>query len=181
MLTFSLSLRTTRCQAPRHPTPMSSDFSRPELPEKGIVSGLADEDRALLSNYGEFLPLQPGQPVITEGHEQDALFYVISGVLHVHTDTANRRVLIGRIEAGESFGEVNLFDPGVASASVTAQEFTQIWKTTRTDIEAYVTAYPEAGARLMSGILTLMSRRLRGMIGRIAAKELEADFHEFWH
>lgn len=160
---------------------MSSEFSRPELPALGIVSGLADEDRALLSNYGEFLPLQPGQSVITEGNEQDALFYVISGVLHVHTDTANRRVLIGRIESGESFGEVNLFDPGVASASVTAQDFTQIWKTTRADIESFVSAYPEAGARLMAGVITLMSRRLRTMISRIAAKEMEADFHEFWH
>jgi CRP-like cAMP-binding protein len=160
---------------------MSSDFSRPELPAKGIVSGLADEDRALLSNYGEFLPLQPGQSVIIEGNEQDALFYVISGVLHVHTDTANRRVLIGRIEAGESFGEVNLFDPGVASASVTAQEFTQIWKATRTEIDAFISAYPEAGARLMSGIITVMSRRLRAMNSRIVAKEMEADFHEFWH
>jgi CRP/FNR family transcriptional regulator, cyclic AMP receptor protein len=160
---------------------MSSDFSRPELPAKGIVSGLADEDRALLSDYGEFLPVQPGEPLILEGNEQDALFYVISGVLHVHTDTANRRVLIGRIESGETFGEVNLFDPGVASASVTAQDFTQIWKTTRADIEAFVTAYPAAGARLMAGIITLMSRRLRTMIGRIASKEIVADFHEFWH
>jgi len=160
---------------------MSSDFSRPELPAKGIVSGLADEDRALLSNYGEFLPGQSGQTIIIEGHEQDALFYVISGVLHVHTDTANRRVLIGRIEPGEAFGEVNLFDPGVASASVTAQDFTQIWKATRADLDAYVNAYPEAGGRLMAGILTLMSRRLRTMISRIASKEMEADFHELWH
>ena len=52
---------------------------------------------------------------------------------------------------------------------------------TRADLDAYVSAYPEAGGRLMAGILTLMSRRLRTMISRIASKEMEADFHELWH
>lgn len=159
---------------------MSTDFSRPELPAEGIVASLAEEDRSLLSNYGEFLPIQAGDTVIAEGNEQDSLFFIISGVLHVHTDAPNRRTLIARIEAGETIGEVNLFDPGTASASVTAQEFSQVWRANRDDIEAFVAAYPEAGARLLASLITLMSRRIRRMNERLAAKEIEADFHEFW-
>jgi len=160
---------------------MSTDFSRPELPAKGIVAEMADEDRSLLSNYGEFLPIAAGQTVIHEGRDQDSLFFIISGVLHVHTDAPNRRTLIARIEAGETIGEVNLFDPGTASASVTAQEFAQVWRANREDVDAFVSAYPEAGARLLAGLVTLMSRRIRRMNERLAAKEIEADFHEFWH
>ncbi|MFD0892034.1 cyclic nucleotide-binding domain-containing protein [Luteolibacter ambystomatis] len=160
---------------------MSTDFSRPELPAQGIVAALADEDRSLLSNYGEFLPVQPGQTIISEGNAQDSLYFVISGVLHVHTDSQTRRTLIARAEAGETLGEVNVFDPGTASASVTAQDFTQVWRANREDIDAFVTAYPEAGARLLAALVTLMSRRIRRMNERLAAKELESEFHDFWH
>ena len=39
---------------------MNDQFNRPELPSIGILSLMQDEDRALLSNYGEFIPGHPG-------------------------------------------------------------------------------------------------------------------------
>jgi CRP-like cAMP-binding protein len=158
-----------------------SSLNRPELPPLGIVAGLADEDRALLTNYGEFLPAHPEQLIIAEGHPQDALYFVVSGVLHVHTEVEKRTILIARIEAGETIGEVNAFDPGTASASVTAKEFSQIWKASRSDIDAFVTAYPEAGSRLLSGIISCMSRRIRHMNERLADHESLANAERWWH
>jgi CRP-like cAMP-binding protein len=89
--------------------------------------------------------------------------------------------LIARIEAGETIGEVNAFDPGTASASVTSKEFSQIWKASRSDIDAFVTAYPEAGSRLLSGIISCMSRRIRHMNERLADHESLANAERWWH
>lgn len=150
---------------------MSNSFDRPEIPRVGIVAGMEDDDRALLGNYGEFLPAHPKERVIEEGNPQHSLFFVISGLLHVHMEVDGREKLISRIEAGETLGEVNVFDPGVASASVTAQEFTQIWRANREDIDAFVAAYPKAGADLLAGILTCMSRRIRHMNERLSDHE----------
>jgi CRP/FNR family transcriptional regulator, cyclic AMP receptor protein len=158
-----------------------SNFDRPELPPLGIVAGMADEDRALLSNYGEFLPAHPEQLMVSEGHPQDALYFVVSGVLHVHTEVDKRTILIARIEAGETIGEVNAFDPGTASASVTAKEFSQVWRADRSDINAFVQAYPEAGTRLLAGIITCMSRRIRHMNERLANQESLANVERWWH
>jgi CRP/FNR family cyclic AMP-dependent transcriptional regulator len=134
-----------------------------------------------LGNYGEFLPVHEGQLLIIEGHPQDSLFFVISGVLHVHTVVDGRTVLISRIEAGETLGEVNIFDPANASASVTAKEFTQVWRADRADIEAFVAAYPEAGAVLLAGIVRMMSRRIRHMNDRLTSQESIADITMLWH
>jgi CRP-like cAMP-binding protein len=159
---------------------MSETFDRPEIPAAGIMSGLDEEDRRLLGDYGEFLPVHPEQCLIREGGEQDSLYFVISGVLHVHTDTKDKRTLVARVAAGETLGEVNLFDPATASASVTAKEFTQVWKANRADLEEFSAAYPAAANRLLSGLLAEMSRRLRRMNEKLSMREAEAAFHSFW-
>ena len=159
---------------------MSAVFDRPEIPALGIMAGLAYEDRALLGNYGEFLPVQPGQHLIVEGNPQDSLYFIISGVLHVQTEVDGRMVLITRIEAGETLGEVNVFDPANASASVTAMEFSQIWRASREDIEAFVAAYPNAGATLLAGIIRCMSRRIRHMNERLANHQSIEDVSSVW-
>ncbi|MGB0775892.1 MAG: hypothetical protein ACPGUY_08600, partial [Akkermansiaceae bacterium] len=73
---------------------MSDAFSTPQLPATGLVADLEEQDRLYLSGYGEFRPVQEGQLLIEEGHAQDALYFVISGVLHVHTDQDNKRTLV---------------------------------------------------------------------------------------
>lgn len=159
---------------------MSASFDRPEIPAIGIMSGLDDDDRRLLGDYGEFLPVHPDQLLIKEGNAQDSLYFIISGTLHVHTDTQDKHTLVARVSEGETLGEVNLFDPATASASVTAREFSQIWKANRDDLEEFTKAYPEAAARLLTGILAEMSARLRRMNEKLATREAEAAFKSFW-
>lgn len=156
-------------------------LTRPELPRFGILKGMEDEDRVHLSDFGEFLPAHPKQQIITNGKPQDSLFFVISGLLHVHMTVDGREKLIARIEAGETLGEVNLFDPAAASASVTSQGFSQIWRANRADIEAFVEAYPKAGCDLLSGILAGMSRRIRRMNERLSDHEAESELLRMWH
>lgn len=159
---------------------MSNDFDRPEIPALGIVALLEDEDRRLLSNYGEFLPVQAGQVLIEEGQAQDSLYLVISGLLHVTANAGEAPRLIARIEAGESLGEINVFDPGVASASVVARSFAQVWRANRADIDSFVSAYPEAGNRLLAGLLACMSKRIRVMNEKLVTAELESALRSFW-
>jgi len=158
-----------------------ADFNRPEIPAVGIAAGLEDDDRRLLSNYGEFLPVQAEQLLIEEGKPQDSLYFVISGVLHVHTLRDGKLSLLARIEAGVTLGEVNIFNPSTASASVTAKIFSQVWRIDRGALEEFVEAYPAAGSRLLIGILAEMSRRIRSMNEKLNTAELEATLRSYWH
>lgn len=152
---------------------MSADFSTPELPAKGIIEPLGDDDRLLLSSYGEFLPVHERQILIEEGNQQNSLFFVISGTLHASTTRAGRQVLLGRIAPGETIGEINIFHPGVASATVTATEFSQVWRIDRQSLEDFMNVSPLPASHLLIGIASTLSRRLRetnekfAMIGHI--------------
>jgi CRP-like cAMP-binding protein len=145
-----------------------STLSTPELPALGLLSPLGDDDRNLLSGYGEFLPVQSGDNLIEEGKEQNALFIVISGALHANTMRSGHRVLLGKIGRGESIGEINLLDPAKASASVTAVEFSQVWKISCESLEEYMNAYPLPAAHLLVGIGKTLARRVRDVNEKVA-------------
>ncbi len=159
---------------------MSDKLTKPELPIVGIVAEMEDDDRRLLGDYGEFLPAQPGQILINSGDDQPYLYLVISGLLHVTILVEGRMKLVARIETGETLGEINAFDPAKASATVTAQEFTQIWRASKSDIDEFVTAYPEAGGSLLSGIITVMCKRIRHMNEKLADSESMEILGKFW-
>lgn len=158
---------------------MSEKLTRPELPAVGIVAELEQEDRALLGDYGEFLPAQPGQILIKAGDAQEHLYLVISGLLHVTIMVDGRTKLVARIEGGETLGEVNVFDPAKASATVVAQDFSQIWRANRSDIDLFVKAYPQAGSVLLAGIIGVMCRRIRNMNEKLADIQAMQNLSKF--
>ena len=137
---------------------MSSDFSTPELPPIGIVEHLGEDDRRILSSYGEFLPIHPGKTLIKEGQEQNSLFLVISGKLHAVGLQNGREILLGRIGPKETIGEVNMFDPAKASATVKAVEFSQVWRIDREALEEFMNYSPLPAAHVLIGVATTLSR-----------------------
>jgi CRP-like cAMP-binding protein len=147
---------------------MSTEFSTPELPAKGIIEPLGDEDRLLLSSYGEFRPVHERQVLIEEGHQQNSLYFVISGALHATTMRSGRQVLLGKINVGETIGEINIFHPGFASATVTAVEFSQVWRIDRGSLEEFMNVSPLPAAHLLIGISSTLSRRLRDTNEKVA-------------
>ena len=140
---------------------MSNELTNPELPAIGFAAQLEDDDRRILSAFGDFLPGHPDKPIITEGAEQTSLYFVISGKLHAQTMTDGRKVLLGRLSAGDIIGEVNIFDPGTASATVIPIEFSQLWRLDRFMFDDIVEKEPKVAVKLLTSIATQLSRRLR--------------------
>ncbi|MDA7614362.1 cyclic nucleotide-binding domain-containing protein [Verrucomicrobiales bacterium] len=140
---------------------MSSDLNQPELPAIGFVADISDEDRLVLSGYGEFLPVQDEQVLIQEGQDQNCLYFIISGRLHVTTEDEGRRTLLGRLGPGDLVGEVNVFDPQKASATVMGLEFSQVWRMDRAMLDAFTKDSPAAASQLLIHISTQLSQRLR--------------------
>ncbi len=149
-----------------------------KLPAIGLVEALGEEERAVLGGHGNFQNLEAGQVVIRQGAAQDALYFVVSGVLHAKRNDGGREVLLGEIRMGEWFGEVNIFDPGEASATVRAVSTSQIWRITKGEFEDFLNENPTAANMVLVGIATLLSRRLRGVTARLVGR---AEFESLWN
>jgi len=138
-----------------------SDPGTPTLPPLGFARDLTEEERRILSTYGDFTASEPGDVIIGEGLPQDSLSMVVSGTVHVQTDAGGRLMLLTTLRAGDVIGEVNIFDPAEASATVQANEFAVLWAISRARLEAYMQAQPVAAGKLLLSIATTLSKKLR--------------------
>lgn len=146
------------------------------LPALGFAEEMTDEEREVLAKFGESVTVNDGDLLITEGHQQDSLYLIIFGTLHVQTGTTGRSVLLGSLKSGDTVGEVNIFDPSIASASVVAKSLAQAWRIDRGRLESYLEENPKPAARLLVNIATQLSHRLRKTNERVAiAREAMMD------
>ena len=138
------------------------------LPEMGFGGGFSTAVQKFLGNFGEFIALNDGETLIEEGQNQDGLYMVVSGTFHVQTVVTGRSVLLGNLRIGDTIGEVNMFDPGKASASVVSRSFSEVWRIDRVRLEQYLEAHPRTAARLLVNVATQLSKRLRKTNEKVA-------------
>jgi hypothetical protein len=69
--------------------------------------------------------------------------------------------LVARVGPGETLGEISLFSPGPATATVTAIEFSQLWRIADSDLIQFMNDNPGAGNVLLRTIATILAQRLR--------------------
>ena len=146
---------------------MSEKLEGPYLPAVGPVATLSNEERDLLSSYGDFHLADQGEVLITQGNSQGRLFFVLSGLLHAVRRDGDREVLLGTIRSGEWVGEVDLFDPVSAMCSVIVIERVQYWAISRPDLEEFINNYPQSGMQLVISLAAVLSKRLRSVTRRL--------------
>jgi CRP/FNR family cyclic AMP-dependent transcriptional regulator len=143
---------------------MPDSLSKPSLPTFSWIGHLKEDDRDLLSSYGEFFPGHPGNVIIEEGSIQTSVFVVISGMLEVHAKQDDGSVvLLAQVGPGETLGEISLFNPGPAAATVTAAEFSQLWRIADKDLIEFMEENPGAGNVLLRTLASILAQRLRQM------------------
>jgi len=145
------------------------------LPAKGLLEAIDDNSRSILAGYGEIRDVERGDEVIRQGAQQDALYILITGLLHAQRREEGTNVFLGSIKSGDCFGEVNIFDPEQASAAVVAMQPSKVWKIERTPLEQFLDNHQEAGLLLMIAIAKYLSRRVRTMAGKVVAQQRLSD------
>jgi CRP/FNR family transcriptional regulator, cyclic AMP receptor protein len=99
-----------------------------------------------------------GSAVVAQDEPGDAMFLIMSGrVKVVMFGESGREVTLSLLRAGDSFGEMSLFDQGPRSAHCLAIEPTTLLVLSRDDLMKHMQAHPRTAINLVSE----MARRLR--------------------
>jgi CRP-like cAMP-binding protein len=109
----------------------------------------------------------PKTRILEEGKPVHRFYIVLDGVVHVRRLAQKREMLLGRLGPGGFFGEINLFDPGTATASIYAMKQTQVGAIAYEDFRNFMAANPKTGYQIVSSMMTEMSRRLRQTSARL--------------
>ena len=126
-----------------------------------ILRTLTDDELRAFCDLLTARDVPPRERIIEEGTEVHTLYIVCSGVVHIRRLAQKREMLLGRLGVGGFFGEINLFDPGLATASIYAMKPTKLAFVDYATLRTFMAEHPATGYKIVSAMMTEMARRFR--------------------
>jgi CRP-like cAMP-binding protein len=126
-----------------------------------FLKSLTDEE---LGEIGALLTVSDYPPkarIVAEGEPIGAFYLVLKGTLHVRRLAQKREMLLARIGPGGFFGEINLFEPGEATASVYAMDAVTVALIDYGRFRDFMAARPGIGYKIVAALMAELARRLR--------------------
>ena len=117
------SIHRTDFVNPIDPSPHSLRPKAVTLSDSRFCRHLGPDQHAFLDRTAQVRRYHAGEIVFVEGQTCDGLYVINEGVIHISAASApNRTHVLSRMEAGEYFGEMAVFDGLQRSATATALE-----------------------------------------------------------
>ena len=132
-----------------------------------ILRELTDEELAAFASLFEIRTVKASERIIEEGTPVTAFYIVCDGVVHARRLAQKRELLLTRLGVGAFFGEISLFDPGVATASIYAMKPTRLAVVDYDRLRNFMSVNPATGYKIVSGMMAEMARRLRQTSSRL--------------
>ncbi|MFL6500361.1 MAG: Crp/Fnr family transcriptional regulator [Candidatus Udaeobacter sp.] len=133
-----------------------------------ILRDLSNEELDMIANLLTVREAKKGEKLLEEGTIVNHLYIVCDGAVHVRRLAQTREILLGRLGVGAHFGEINMFDPGTATASIYAMKTpTRLAYVDYESLRGFMSAHATTGYKIVSAMMTEMARRLRQTSARL--------------
>jgi len=123
---------------------------------------LSSNDWALIADKAVRRQFKAGEAIVHQGKQTSGIFILLSGWAAVQISTQTTSLKIG---PGECCGEISFLDELPASANVIAKEDVEAYYLDRPTLMSMFELFPHLGSRFYHSLATIVSRRLRELIG----------------
>ncbi|MCB2263947.1 MAG: Crp/Fnr family transcriptional regulator [Candidatus Thiosymbion ectosymbiont of Robbea hypermnestra] len=118
-----------------------------------FVDDLSEEECGRLADIATVIRLEKGEILIEQGKKDDSLYVLIDGRLRVNRATGGgAQVTLACIREGEMAGEMGFLDDSEHSATLQADDITEVLQIHRKDLEGLLDNYPQTVYKLMRAI-----------------------------
>ncbi len=118
-----------------------------------FVNDLSDAECDRLAEIVTVVRLQKGDILIEQGKKDDSLYVLIEGRLRVNRSTGGgSQVTLACIREGEMAGEMGFLDDSEHSATLQADDTSEILQIHRHDLESLLDEHPQTVYKLMRAI-----------------------------
>jgi CRP-like cAMP-binding protein len=137
------------------------------LRDTPLFGGLDEAQLHRLVEMGEILDLAPGDLLIREGDEADALYVVLAGEMDVTKRAGRSEIPVARVGPGALQGEIAALEGGRRLASVTAIGQAEVLRIPVGAVRELLSAGPDVALAVIRTAVT----RLRGMESMFRERE----------
>jgi len=139
------------------------------LARADLFDNLNDNQRELIASIGEVVALGAGAVLFAENAPSQEVYVILQGEVEILLDPglvdvegSVESVVIARLHAGQTVGEIALVDQGVRSATARAGAGgAQLLRLERERLMRLCDSYPELGYRLMRNVAADLSLKMR--------------------
>jgi CRP-like cAMP-binding protein len=144
------------------------------LDETAWANDFSWREMQTLAQYLEFASTPKSAPIIREGDTSAFLCILVKGRAQVVKEnlSSHEENTLAVIHAGDSLGEMSLFDGEPRSAAVIALEDTEMLTLSSQNLNRLIQDKPALAAKLLLKLGKIISRRLRMASGKLC--ELQA-------
>jgi len=138
---------------------MAITFS--EISRMSLFRGFDNSFVQLLDLFFLECYYEPGAQLVNQGELQNTFFLIVAGEVEVYHTVENAKVSLGILEGGQFFGEMNLFDPGLATASVVSLTPLRTLEISNDKFSYFIQQKPELAADFTFQLASTIVKRFR--------------------
>ncbi len=137
--------------------------------EISIFRMLDEEERKKVADCFELIRCPADSIYYKEGDKVSNIGIVASGKLRFerHNNITGRPMLLAVLEKGAHVGDFSMMSERGALGQVRAIEDTELLVTSHDKLDAFMQEYPYAGIKILKGISTVLSIRLKSAIDKV--------------
>lgn len=132
-----------------------------------LLRDLTDEELVAFRDLLTLREVRPKERILEEGTVVTHFYIICDGVFHIRRLAQKREMLMSRLGPGSFFGEINLFDPGVATASIYAMTQGLLAVVDYERLREFLSSNPATGYKIVSAMMTETVRRVRTTSSRL--------------
>jgi len=149
------------------------DITFAEISRMTLFRGFDEQSIELLDLFFKDNAYPVDTMIVQQGVLQKRFFMLVAGEVEVQREIDGQILKIAEIQAGQFFGEINLFDPGVATASVISLTPIKTLEISNDDFRTFITRRPDVAADFTFQLAQTIARRFRNNSGQ----SMEAEFN----
>src|SRR6266852_1594375 len=145
-----------------------------ELRQFSAFSGLTNQQLEQFIEFGELVEAPAGRVILRRQDPSDSLFFLLSGELRARLMIGQEDKTLGRVKAGECFGEIAMFMRTPRTADVVVETEARMLRVTSEAFLLLTNQLPQIAAPILLGMACVMAGRVserNQMYQRDAASE----------
>lgn len=139
------------------------ELSSGELKRLKVLADLTDNQLATFVSLVEPVEVTPSSSIVRMNELGNSMYLILKGEVQVSRTTGGRETVLAKLETGDFFGEMCLFDEVPRSANVLANAHCTLLRVTKQAFDSMIETHPDLAALFLRAMLRTVVGRLRTM------------------
>ena len=148
------------------PSPTSLPSEHPtlrpgQLRRLKVFADMTEEQLSTFVSLVEPVEMVVNRIIVRMGDQGDCMYLILEGEVRVRQMVKGRDTELARLETGDFFGEICLFDEGPRSADVVANKDCRLLRITKPAFHSIMDQHPDVAVRFLFAIIRTVEARIR--------------------